>query len=230
MFRKTPFFVDFLKDYIEEWTETQNAIVITPKANLAKFDKLIFIKKRIGFAEHKWEIRATYPIFQPEDFSSIPEEKKKLFQELKSYEVEMFWKGLVKKTPFFKSYKGLILLSKIVDGLKPKDVLAKELNSNHYVIELIQKIEPEEVKVVLPGGIVAPPPPMPNINKTEYYRTAYTALYQSPKEIVFVNIVTKHFYFKFKGHKQTIRDIFNLMNLLCNIEEKIVRIAENQLS
>jgi len=115
----------------------------------ASFDYLIVRPHWIEFSfDRKWEFISILNLTLKKS-TRKRKEVKEIYKNLKEFECEMKWRGLLRRKPYFKVLPTTLKLEGMLSNFKPNSRLAENLNNDFNLIKLIKSIRPDSVTVTL---------------------------------------------------------------------------------
>ncbi|MEM2904814.1 MAG: hypothetical protein QW057_05955 [Candidatus Bathyarchaeia archaeon] len=141
----TPFQVQVFKKYLTSWKEMGRTVIAKPKRSLT-FTHLVFGQKPFGFFDTKYETTAVYEVVKPEE---MDERYGELYRRVKSMECVLARRGPLRRAMFFKPSPALTELQKVIPGLVVSEELARALNEDKELTELLRQLRPDEMSIVL---------------------------------------------------------------------------------
>ena len=147
MENEKPLPIELIEEYIEDWNFSPPYFIVHPKNKLV--DVLIMEQHRTFLTGEplSWFFIATANIIPPEKMNGKAEN---LYRTLKMNECELEWKGLIRKQPIFKPFKGLTeFIKRSGLPIKVRHDISSILNKNLKLIELIKKLRPNRIIITL---------------------------------------------------------------------------------
>jgi len=134
-----------LRNHVTGWRQTKGFLVLeTDMSDIVKeiyvtssalgsfsFDQCIEMSSIVGVCDN------------------LPPEKATLYRTLKSMEIELAWRGIFFRRPFFKPARSLEVLRNRIPDLKFNSSLAEEIIRKKEIMHLINKVKPELLSITL---------------------------------------------------------------------------------
>ncbi len=182
-----PFQVKAFGKHLTSWNESGRTIYARPKKNLL-FTHLIFQQKTFSFFDTKYETTAIYEAVKPEDMTEHAEE---LYRRVKSMECVLARRGVLRRELFFRPSPFLTEVQKFIPGVVPSDELARALNEDGELSELLDEVKPDELSISLHS---VPAQYQPFSRSREALIQGMREFYEKPKVVAWiitiVNVLT----------------------------------------
>jgi len=141
---ETPFIVRVFEKHIKDWKQGGGLVYATPKRSVYTY--LMFQKKSIAFFETKWYITALYEVVNRDNMNEALEA---LYRKLKGMECSLESKGLIRKDIYFKENEFLSELRLYLPDITISNDIAKALNEDEEVMDLLQTVKPDDLTISL---------------------------------------------------------------------------------
>jgi len=164
----------------------ENRTLIIPKD--ANFSRLTISREKLTATEHTWLFTATKTLLKKDKKPQIT----KIFQYLKGCDSELVKKGLLRKSYSFSPLRVLTTLKRKIPRLEIRAELTNRLNADKQILEIVERIKPDTLRIIFSGGIVPPPPP--DVDSHKFLLDTHERLYNNPEEITLIIEMEKHFY------------------------------------
>ncbi len=137
---RLPAEIIWLKDYVKSWRFRGGYLEV--ETTYENFNPLLIRVKQVPFSIDKiWEFTGIVTVV---DEKAMDEAKKRLFKRLKCMDIELEWRGLLRKKPVFVPSKALSEL-----GLSHDPTLGEYLMADGEIVKYINSIQPADVRVLL---------------------------------------------------------------------------------
>ena len=144
MFTGKPVEIRSLENYIEDWKEFGDGILIFPKKDM--FFNRLFMRSRYIFMDRIFEFSALVEVVPNKEMS---ERFKSLFYSIVGLSCELRWNGMLLKKPHFESFKILKILQTHVPLIRMDEKLYNALNESNLVMSMLRKVRPDNLYVTL---------------------------------------------------------------------------------
>jgi len=209
--------VRVISEFVKDWRRIRGGGLIVELKG-TKFPKLVVTETlMIPALEYKTQYSCVLQVVSP---SEINEKAVKAYRKLKQMECELMYRGIFRKKPLFIPINESKVLKKRIKGYFYDDTLIREIEGNGRLLELIQSIKPDEIKI-----------PLVSIDVKKYSHRAsdlrkinifdaMTEFYENPKEITWTPIVSKVMMSRY-GTDRLKRGMFDILRILSDVILKI---------
>jgi len=171
-----------------------------------------------------WEFTGVVEVV-PEN--EVDEAVRAAYRRLKAMDVELEWRGLIRKRAHFIAWRGLRPLEEKF-GLKPSRELVSRILGDRELMELINSAKPSSLKILLEAASEDQlvDPSLAGLSPDEAYAVIMERYYRDPRRLAWYVIVEQYFLGVRMG--RTARIIYKILERLARIlrevaEEEITR-------